>query len=114
MKNRANISQLIEAVLATAGDTDTVLRKAAKNRSSGHANGFEAKKLTAVPQELEAYVDKVANHAYKVTDEDINGLLKTGYSEDAVFEITLSAALGAGVSRLNRGLSALKGEHHET
>jgi len=56
-----------------------------------------------------AYVEKVALHAYRVTDADIDGLREAGYSEDAVFEITLSAALGAGLGRLERGMAALRG-----
>jgi alkylhydroperoxidase family enzyme len=55
----------------------------------------------------------VALHAYKTTDADIEKLLQAGYSEDAIFEITLSAALGAGRARLERGLAALKGEKDE-
>ncbi len=61
-----------------------------------------------VPPELVTYVDKVARHAYWVIDSDIEEILGAGYSEDVVFEITLSAALGAGMGRLERGLSALK------
>ena len=52
----------------------------------------------------------MALHAYKVTDRDIDELKQAGYSEDAIFEITLSAALGAGQSRLERALAALEGD----
>ena len=51
----------------------------------------------------------MALHAYRTTDQDIVALRTAGYSEDAIFEITLSAALGAGLARLERGLAALKG-----
>jgi alkylhydroperoxidase family enzyme len=47
-------------------------------------------------------------HAYKVTDVDINQLKVAGYSEDELYELTISAALGAGLARLNRGLELLK------
>jgi alkylhydroperoxidase family enzyme len=50
----------------------------------------------------------VAKHAYKVTDADVEALRHAGYSEDAIFEITLSAALGAGLARLERGIEALR------
>ena len=62
------------------------------------------------PPELEAYVRKVTLYAYKVTDEEIVKLKALGYSEDDLFEITISAALGAGRTRLECGLAALKGE----
>jgi hypothetical protein len=47
--------------------------------------------------------------AYKVTDKDIEALKQAGYSEDAIFEITISAAVGAAYARLERGLEILKG-----
>ena len=37
-------------------------------------------------------------------------LQRAGSSEDAIFEITVSAALGAALGRLERGLTALRGE----
>ena len=58
---------------------------------------------------LHGYVDKVARHAYRVTDEDIAALRTAGYSDDQLFEVTLSAAVGAAWARLDRGLAALKG-----
>jgi hypothetical protein len=66
----------------------------------------------AIPSELVAYVEKVTRYAYKVTDEDVQQLREAGYSEDAIFEITLCASMGASLGRLERGLLALKGEPH--
>jgi alkylhydroperoxidase family enzyme len=60
-----------------------------------------------IPAALRAYVAKVRQYAYKVTDEDVEALKRAGYSEDAIFEVTASAALGAAVLRLERGLIAL-------
>jgi alkylhydroperoxidase family enzyme len=77
-----------------------------------HLGRSSAENSGELPSELYSYINKVALHAYKVTDEDISTLLEAGYSEDAIFEITVSAALGAGMMRLQRGLAALKGEKH--
>lgn len=63
-----------------------------------------------LPPALASYVDKVAQHAYQVTDEDVVTLQRGGHSDDALFELTVSAALGAAVLRLERGLAALRGE----
>lgn len=52
-------------------------------------------------------MDKVALHAYRITDDDVRALEAAGYSEDEVFEVTLCAALGAGLARFERGLAAL-------
>lgn len=56
---------------------------------------------------LLTYLEKVTRHPYKVMDRDIEILLNHGYSEDEVFEITLSVALGAGLARWNRGMALL-------
>jgi len=61
----------------------------------------------SVPTALEAYIRKVTLHADKVTDNDIEALKQAGYSEDELFEITISAAIGAARTRLNVGLAAL-------
>jgi hypothetical protein len=63
--------------------------------------------MEQLPSELRSYVDKVAKHAYKVTDEDVEALKRAGHSEDAIFEVTAAAALGAAILRLERGLIAL-------
>jgi hypothetical protein len=62
-----------------------------------------------LPEALNDYVSKVAVHADKVADGDVAQLKAAGYSEDAIFEITLCAALGAGLARMERGLALLKG-----
>jgi hypothetical protein len=97
---------LVDAILATRGETDPALRRAVKERAS-ELGGLAFETSAPIPAALTSYVDKVALHAYKVTDEDIDSLRRTGYSEDAIFEITLSAALGAGVARLEYGFKAL-------
>src|SRR5688572_12076921 len=67
-------------------------------------------KNDGVPAALASYVSKVAQHAYKVTDEDVEALKRAGYSEDELFEITVSAAVGASLKRLDIGLAALAGK----
>ena len=90
------------------GDTSPELRRAIER----YASSLSAARPEAaiIPPELEAYVSKVTLYAYKVTDEDIAELKALGYTEDELFEITISAALGAGRTRLEYGLAALKGE----
>lgn len=101
---------LVRSILTTPGDTDPALRQAVEARTAELGGGLGERTPGEIPEALRAYVDKVALHAYKVTDRDIDELKKAGYSEDAIFEITLSAALGAGQSRLERALAALEGE----
>lgn len=59
------------------------------------------------PPELAPYLDKVRRNAYKVTDEDIQALRDAGYSEDVIFEQTVSVAVAAGLERLKAGLEVL-------
>ena len=59
------------------------------------------------PPEFAAYLDKVRRRAYKVTDRDVEELKALGFSEDEIFEHTVSAAVAAGIERLDAGLKAL-------
>ena len=86
--------RLRESVLSSPGDTAPELRAAVEGGGD-------------VPADLAALVGKVRLHAYKVTDDDIRALLDAGYSEDAVFEIAVAAAVGAGASRYDRAMEAL-------
>jgi alkylhydroperoxidase family enzyme len=100
---------LRDAVLGAAGTTDPSLR-AAVEQYAANAGGGSRTGTAVVPPVLGPYVDKVARHAYRVTESDVDALRKAGYSEDAIFDLTASAAVGAGMGRLERGLAALKGE----
>ncbi len=105
----ANTRRLVEAVLTNAGETDPALRYTVEVYTAEIVRRAD-ERAGKLPAELVTYVTKVARHAYKTTDEDIEALRQAGYSEDAIFEITLSAALGAGMARLERGLAVLKGD----
>lgn len=60
-----------------------------------------------VPEDWAKYVSKVRDQSYKVIDEDIGDLKAKGYSEDAIFEVTIAASLGAAWERLEAGLKSL-------
>lgn len=60
------------------------------------------------PTSLATYVAKVARHAYRVTSDDISALRTSGYSEDQIFEATISVALHAALERLDAGLGAVR------
>ena len=85
--------RVVENVLRGDGQSDPALRRAAAD-------------AIAAPPELRPLIDKVHRHAYKVTDDDVARLRAT-YSDDQLFEIIVSAALGASLSRLRAGLEAL-------
>ena len=60
------------------------------------------------PADLAGYLEKVRLHAYKVTDRDVDDLKAAGYSEDEIFEHTVSSAVAAGLERLEAGLGTLR------
>lgn len=60
------------------------------------------------PDEMRALVAKVRDHAYKVTDDDLDAL-RDRYSEDQLFEAVVAMVLGAADARLRAGLRALDG-----
>jgi len=128
----AYTARLVDGVLSARGHTPPELRRAVLERAfgphplskpvtssplSGTERGTggedhtgERERGRAGEDLLAAYVDKVARHAYKVTDEDVGRLQQAGHSDDALFEVTVSAALGAALGRLERGMAALRGE----
>jgi alkylhydroperoxidase family enzyme len=59
------------------------------------------------PEAMAAYLDKVRRHAYKVVDGDVDELKAAGFGEDEIFEHTVSAAVAAGLERLDAGLRVL-------
>ena len=87
--------------------TEPSLRQAVEARAASF--GSRPGPRVEVPQALTAFVDRIAQHAWRVTDDDVLTLRQAGYSEQAIFEITASAAVGAGLARLERGLAALRG-----
>ena len=60
------------------------------------------------PHGFDEYLEKVRRHAYTITDQDVQELKDAGYSEDEIFEYTVSAAVAAGIERLNAGLETLR------
>jgi hypothetical protein len=81
------------AVLEGPGHTDPALRQQV---ASGQA-----------PPDLASLLQKIHNHAYRVTDADIDALRGT-YTEDQLFEIIVAAALGAAEHRLARALAVVE------
>ena len=89
------MQRLQDAVLTEPGSLEPETRL-------GLATGRE------IPDDLRPYAEKVARHAYRISDEDIERLRTAGYSEDEIFEVTVAVALGAGLLRRDRGLAALR------
>ena len=59
------------------------------------------------PPEFAGYLEKVRTGAYRVTDRDVEELKAAGFSDDEIFEQTVSAAVAAGLERLDAGIGAM-------
>lgn len=84
---------VFEAVFQGPGESDQSLRAAAAMNEG-------------LPADLAALVSKIHDHAYKVTDQDVAAAQRS-YGDDRMFEIIVSAALGASRARLAAALAAL-------
>jgi hypothetical protein len=86
---------LVTRILEGAGEASPSERRAAFNNSG-------------LAEPLDALVDKVARHADRATDEDINAAIISGFSEDQVFEIVVCAAIGQATRQYDAALAALE------
>lgn len=103
---RALIPELLLALSTAPAHTPPALRQAIQARSAA-SPGSPARETAEIPVELRELVDKIADRATEVTDEDFTALAARGYTLDQLFEVVLSASLGASDARLRRGLDAL-------
>ncbi len=86
--------EVLRQVLDGPAETDPALRHAAAD------NG-------GLPGDLQTLVAKIHAFAYRVTDADVASAQAT-YGDDRLFELVVSAALGASRARLRAALNALE------
>jgi alkylhydroperoxidase family enzyme len=86
---------LVARILDGPGEASHALRRAAFD-NSGLADA------------LRTLIDKVAKHAFKVTDRDIAAARESGLSEDQIFELVVCAAIGQATRQYNAALKALE------
>ena len=87
------LRSLVAWVLQAPGTLDPALRR-------------QALELAPLPGPAGEYVRKLERGGSPTAD-DVGALRDAGYSEDQVFELTVSAALGAAKRRMDAGLRAL-------
>jgi hypothetical protein len=91
------MAALLHAVLESPGATDPAVRRAIFRGD-------------AQRDPVGEYVEKIRGQSYRISDEDVKQLLESGLSQDAVFELTVVAALGAAAERLEAGMRAMREE----
>jgi hypothetical protein len=85
--------RVLKTVLDGPGASEPAIRNAAAEKKG-------------LPADLKPLVDKIHRHAYKVTDDEM-AKAQAKYGDDKMFEIVVSAAVGASRMRLMAGLKAL-------
>jgi len=92
-RHAALIAGLRRAVFDSPGASSRAVRAAAAS-----ADGL--------PPPLGAYIAKVSDAAYRITDTDVAALTAAGCTEEEIFEVTVAAAVGAALRRLDAGMRA--------
>lgn len=93
-KKRAAHRALVDRVLNGKGTTSADQRARAFHNAD-------------VPPPLHALIDKVATRPTQVTDADLAAAKASGFSEDQLFELVISAAVGQSARLYDAGLAAL-------
>jgi hypothetical protein len=93
-KKRAAQQALVDRVLNGEGRASTELR----------AHAFSNADL---PAPLQTLIGKVATNPTQVTDADFAAAKAAGFSEDQLFELVISAAVGQSDRMYEEGLAAL-------
>jgi len=103
---RPRLKKVLAARLSKEGSRPD-LRRAAVARAAALSGGAIAAGDT-LPEALAGWVEKVARQAWEITDEDVSALRAAGFDEDAIFEITIAAAAGAGLARYQVAVRAIE------
>jgi alkylhydroperoxidase family enzyme len=75
---------------------------------ASHAQRRAAFDNARLAEPLTMLNDKVAKHAYRVTDEDIAAAKAAGFSEDQIFELVVWGAIGQATRQYHTPLAALE------
>jgi hypothetical protein len=86
--------ELVARVLRGNGKAASELRRAAFDNAG-------------LSEPIRTLIEKVAGHAYRVTDEDVAAVQAAGLSEDQIFEIVICAAVGQASRQYTSALAAL-------
>ena len=100
----ADIKQARKAVIARIGEGDGKAAQAQRRAA------FEN---TGLSDPLKTLVDKVAQHAHRVTDDDVGAARAAGLTEDQIFEIVVCAAVGEANRQYDSACAALEAATHK-
>lgn len=93
-RHAAEIDTIRHDVLSAEGVTEPALRAAVADGGG--------------PEDLASYLAKVRHASYRVTEQDIEAVKRSGLSEDAIFELTVAAIMGFAYERLQFANRAMR------
>lgn len=96
-RRTAQLAALRWAVFESVGTTEPAVRAAAGTGGD-------------LPEPVASFAATVRDRSYRVTDREFAAMADAELSDDAVFEITVAAAVGAALDRLDAGLRAMRGQ----
>jgi alkylhydroperoxidase family enzyme len=108
---REQFSQLEATLLSGDGKSSSEDRQ----QASDYARALASDPGSPNPREdaLATWTEKVARHAYKTIDEEVDALKAESLSEDEIFELTLATAYGAAKGRFDRAIDAIEKGYEE-
>lgn len=99
------VQEMVTGIFNAPAETPVEVRQAVEAYTARLAGGH--RQDLPLPAGWEDYLQKMGLYAYKVVDEDIEELKAQGNSESAIYELSIAAALGAGLARMERVLMLL-------
>jgi alkylhydroperoxidase family enzyme len=97
----------VQSVLGPDGTVEAVVRLTALQHggavATGDGNDDALSELGAAAE----LVDKVARHAYRIADEDVEAARAGGWTDHELFDVVVASAVGAGVTRRALGRAAV-------
>lgn len=99
-ESHAEHAEALSARVADSGGTDRELRLAVLQRGAGGA---------VVPEPYDDLVRQIARDSARVTDAQVDAVLRAAGSEKSAFELILSAAIGTGLRRWDAAEAAIEG-----
>ncbi len=108
------VRALLENLLGAAASVSAPVRRAIVLRAA-ELSGVpialtEGEPGGSVDEALAPYVEQVACRAVEIKDADLEQLRQAGYGDEHIYDVTVSAAVGASLARLERGLALLEGK----
>jgi hypothetical protein len=94
---RARLQKMVDSVFQSEEGRGDLRRGAAALAAKLAGGVLEASE--SLPAPMQRWVELVAKHAWRATDEDVAALKADGFDEDAIYETTCAAAMGAAIAR---------------